>query len=211
MSTCPHLPASDADANARDQERLGSSTPLAVAVSVDVEEAGGSKLVPAAVKSFLATTKGELAGNGIPLVPVSPATEMWLREQQNEGGRISYRRGDSSFRVSAHCTVLRSDFVRAVDSNVRCFLGVCACDVNHFVTRYEVTVPRSVVTQQSPTFISSLRSLYATAAHLFTFAVALRFLVHASPFSVSAPLLVFLMLPQIYPRTSISIPYLPPP
>lgn len=86
----------------RFQERLGGSTPFAVAVSVDVEETE-DQLMPTSAKSFLATIKGELAGDGIPVVPVSPRTEIWLLEQQSEGGRVSYRRGDTNFRVSGQC------------------------------------------------------------------------------------------------------------
>lgn len=83
----------------RVQERLGSDLPFAVAVSIDTQEAGG-KLVAALAKSFIASIREDLASGGVPVVAVSPRTELWLREQEREGGRVSYRRGDSTFRVS---------------------------------------------------------------------------------------------------------------
>lgn len=83
----------------RFQERLGGPMPFAVAVSIDVEEAD-DQLMPTLDKSFLATVKAELEGDHIPVVLVSPRTEMWLLEQQREGGRVSYRRGGTDFRVS---------------------------------------------------------------------------------------------------------------
>lgn len=92
----------------RARERLGSGQfPLAVAVSVDVEddEGQGGLHLPSA-KAFLSTVKDEMAAEGVPVVPVSPRTELWLREQQSEGGRVSYRRGDSHFRVSKHQTAV---------------------------------------------------------------------------------------------------------
>ncbi|CAM9170099.1 unnamed protein product [Hapterophycus canaliculatus] len=81
----------------RTRERLGGGQiPFAVAVSVDVQEDHGPS---SAVKAFLISMKNEMAEEGIPVVAVSPQTELWLREQESEGGRVSYRRGDSHFRI----------------------------------------------------------------------------------------------------------------
>lgn len=90
---------------ARTRERLGGGQVLfAVALSVDFEDEGCvDSIVPtAAVKAFIGSMKDEMDLEGVPLVAVTPRTELWLREQESEGGRVSYRRGDSSFRVSCH-------------------------------------------------------------------------------------------------------------
>lgn len=87
----------------RARERLSSGdAPIAVAVSVDVQEEGrkGQQLSSSSVKVFIGSVKDEMAAEGIPVVAVSPRTELWLREQESEGGRVSYRRGDCHFRVS---------------------------------------------------------------------------------------------------------------
>lgn len=90
----------------RVRERLGGGqVPLAVAVSVDVEWDGGPSQ-STAIKAFLESAKDEMALEGVPAVAVSPRTELWLREQESEGGRVSYRRGDSQFRVG-YCVVNR--------------------------------------------------------------------------------------------------------
>lgn len=89
------------DAVFRTRERLGGAhIPFAVAVSVDVDDEPGGKLVLSSVKTFIRSMKDELAVDGVPVVAVSPRTELWLREQESEGGRVSYRRGDDHFRVS---------------------------------------------------------------------------------------------------------------
>ncbi|CAM9409137.1 unnamed protein product [Scytosiphon promiscuus] len=81
----------------RTRERLGGGhAPFAVAVSVDLPEDLG---LSSAVKTFISSVKDEMAQDGVPVVAVSPQTELWLREQQSEGGRVSYRRGDSHFRI----------------------------------------------------------------------------------------------------------------
>lgn len=86
----------------RTRERLGAGDhiPFAVAVSVDTEDNGTVRLDSSSVKSFLESVKEEMSVEGVPVVAVSPRTELWLREQESEGGRVSYRRGDSHFRVS---------------------------------------------------------------------------------------------------------------
>ena len=90
----------------RARERLGSSeAPIAVAVSVDVQEEGGKGQQissSSSVKALLSSVKDEMGADGVPVIAVSPRTELWLREQEREGGRVSYRRGDSQFRVSEH-------------------------------------------------------------------------------------------------------------
>lgn len=83
----------------RMKERLGHK-PFAVALSVDIDEIG-DKTVASAVKTILASVKQDLAIGGVPVVAVSPKTELWLREQVGEGGRVSYTRGDTYFRVSS--------------------------------------------------------------------------------------------------------------
>lgn len=91
---------------ARTRERLGGGqVPFAVALSVDFEDEGcvDSIAPTAAVKAFVGCMKEEMELEGVPLVAVTPRTELWLREQESEGGRVSYRRGDSSFRVSCRC------------------------------------------------------------------------------------------------------------
>ncbi|CAN0178796.1 unnamed protein product [Ectocarpus sp. 12 AP-2014] len=83
----------------RVRERLGGGqVPLAVAVSFDVEWDGGPSQ-STAMKAFLESVKDEMALEGVPIVAVSPRTELWLREQKSEGGRVSYRRGDYQFRI----------------------------------------------------------------------------------------------------------------
>ncbi|CAN0522246.1 unnamed protein product [Laminaria digitata] len=85
------------------RERLGNSDArIAVAVSVDVQDGSWSWLLcsPESVKEMLNSVKNEMAKEGVPVVAVSPRTELWLREQESEGGRLSYRRGASEFRVS---------------------------------------------------------------------------------------------------------------
>lgn len=84
----------------RMKERFGGNKPLAVALSVDIDEIG-EKTVASNVKMILASVKQELAIGGVPVVAVSPKTELWLREQVGEGGRVSYTRGDTHFRVSS--------------------------------------------------------------------------------------------------------------
>lgn len=85
----------------RARERVGRErAQLAVAVSIDVEGDAMSTLDSSSTKAFLDTMKRALAIEGIPVVAVSPRTELWLREQQNEGGRVAYSQGDSQFRVS---------------------------------------------------------------------------------------------------------------
>lgn len=93
----------------RFKDRLGSSSriPIAVAVSVDTEDVA---VVPSPAKAFLELVTEELAADNIPVVAVSPRTELWLREQECEGGRVSYQRGQSSFRVrltNISCIALR--------------------------------------------------------------------------------------------------------
>lgn len=91
----------------RTRERLGGGqAPFVVALSVDVEDEGGVGSIArtaAAVKAFVGSVKDEMDHEGVPVVAVTPRTELWLREQESEGGRVSYRRGDSNFRVSCHC------------------------------------------------------------------------------------------------------------
>lgn len=84
------------------RERFGDRpVPFAVALSVDLENGGGVGLsTTASVKAFVSSAKDEMALEGVPVVAVTPRTELWLREQEAEGGRVSYRRGDSQFRVS---------------------------------------------------------------------------------------------------------------
>lgn len=86
----------------RARERLGGGeAPIAVAVSVDAqEEEGKGQLISSSVKPLLDLVKAEMAAEGVPVVAVSPRTELWLLEQESEGGRVSYHRGDSQFRVS---------------------------------------------------------------------------------------------------------------
>ena len=86
----------------RARERLGSGeAPIAVAVSVDAQKDDGKGQLPSSsVKPLLDFVKDEMAAEGVPVVAVSPRTELWLLEQESEGGRVSYRRGDSQFRVS---------------------------------------------------------------------------------------------------------------
>lgn len=98
----------------RARERLGSSeAPIAVAVSVDVQEEGGKgqqlSSSSSTVKALVGSVKDEMAAQGVPVVAVSPRTELWLREQESEGGRVSYRRGDSQFKVS-ECHLFISAF-----------------------------------------------------------------------------------------------------
>lgn len=90
---------------ARTRERLGGEqVSFAVALSVDFadEECFDSIAPTAAVKAFVSSVKDEMEVEGVPVVAVTPRTELWLREQESEGGRVSYRRGDSSFRVRCH-------------------------------------------------------------------------------------------------------------
>lgn len=113
----------------RTRERLGGSQiPFAVAVSVDVEEDKG--LSPD-VKAFLSAVKDEMAHEGVPVVAVSPRTELWLREQESEGGRVSYRRGESYFRVSCllplsppWCIIASKTYI-GVDVFTLCALCMC--------------------------------------------------------------------------------------
>lgn len=84
----------------RMKERFRGHKPFAVALSVDIDEIG-EKTVSSAVKTILASVKEELALDGVPVVAVTPQTELWLREQVGEGGRVSYTRGDTYFRVSS--------------------------------------------------------------------------------------------------------------
>eukprot|EP00752_Nemacystus_decipiens_P007085 g6347.t1 len=78
----------------------GRHVPFAIALSVDFENGGELGLaITASVKTFVSSAKDEMALEGVPVVAVTPRTELWLREQVEEGGRVSYRRGDSQFRV----------------------------------------------------------------------------------------------------------------
>lgn len=79
------------------KKRLGGNVPFAIAVSIDAE---GHSLEQTQAKSYLSSIADGLAAEGTPMVAVSPRTELWLREQESEGGRVSYRPGQSSFRVS---------------------------------------------------------------------------------------------------------------
>lgn len=85
------------------RERFGGRcVRFAVALSVDCEDEGDVGLAATpSVKAFVRSVQQELEVEGIPVVAVTPRTELWLREQEEEGGRVSYRRGDSQFRVSA--------------------------------------------------------------------------------------------------------------
>lgn len=78
------------------KDRLGGEIPFVVAVSIDVEY---TSLETSKAKDLLSCVSSELAGLGVRMITVSPRTELWLRDQQNEGGRISYRLGASTFRV----------------------------------------------------------------------------------------------------------------
>ena len=81
----------------------GRHVPFAVAVCVDFENGAEFGLATmTSVKAFLSSVKNEMALEGVPVVEVTPRTELWLREQEQEGGRVSYRRGDTQFRVSCH-------------------------------------------------------------------------------------------------------------
>lgn len=84
------------------RERFGGRhVPFAVALSVDFENGGESGLpTTESFKAFVSCAKEEMALEGVPVVAVTPRTELWLREQEEEGGRVSYRRGDAQFRVS---------------------------------------------------------------------------------------------------------------
>lgn len=88
------------------RERFGGrQVPFAVALSVDFDGVGEcGPATMASVKAFVDSAKDEMAVEGVPVVAVTPRTELWLREQRGEGGRVSYRRGDSYFRVSSHRT-----------------------------------------------------------------------------------------------------------
>lgn len=88
------------------RERFGGRhVPFAVALSVDFENGGEFGLATTtSVEAFISSAKDEMALEGVPVVAVTPRTELWLREQEEEGGRVSYRRGDAQFRVSCHRT-----------------------------------------------------------------------------------------------------------
>lgn len=82
------------------RERFGGRhVPFAVALSVDFEDGEGFGPAVESVKALISSAKEEMALEGVPVVAVTPRTELWLREQEGEGGRVSYRRGDSQFRV----------------------------------------------------------------------------------------------------------------
>lgn len=86
------------------RERFGGrDVPFAVALSIDFENGGEFGLATmTSVNAFISSAKEEMALEGVPVVAVTPRTELWLREQEEEGGRVSYRRGDAQFRVSCH-------------------------------------------------------------------------------------------------------------
>lgn len=86
------------------RERFGGRhVQFAVALSVDFDDGGEfGPAKNATVKAFVSSARDEMALEGVPVVAVTPRTELWLREQQGEGGRVSYRRGDAQFRVSGH-------------------------------------------------------------------------------------------------------------
>eukprot|EP00903_Cladosiphon_okamuranus_P013173 g12286.t1 len=83
------------------RERFGGRhVPFAIALSVDFENGGEFGLATmTSVEAFVSSVKDEMALEGVPVVAVTPRTELWLREQEEEGGRVSYRRGDAQFRV----------------------------------------------------------------------------------------------------------------
>lgn len=121
---------------ARTRERLGGGqVPFAVALSVDFEDEGyvDSIATTAAVKAFIGDMK-EMDLEGVPVVAVTPRTELWLREQESEGGRVSYRHGDSSFRVRSHSElahVSASDAVGGINPfqlMMPCPLWLCFAD-----------------------------------------------------------------------------------
>jgi len=91
------------------RERFGGRrVQFAVALSVDCEDEGGLGLAAiASAKAFIRSVQEELEAEGVPVVAVTPRTELWLREQEEEGGRVSYRRGDSQFRVRATAIAIR--------------------------------------------------------------------------------------------------------
>lgn len=107
------------------RERLGGGkVKLAVAVSVDVEDDGVGKLVPSVVRSFLGGVRDDEELKGVPVLAVSPRTELWLRQQESEGGRVSYRRGDSSFRVSLNrsCVAMFCGISRCRGRSIYCLV-----------------------------------------------------------------------------------------
>ena len=93
--SCIHTAAS------RTKERLGLQVPFAIAASVDMDEIGEQQ-VASTVKTFLTSVKEDLAVEGIPVIAITPRTELWLREQVSEGGRVSYIPGGKHFRVSGY-------------------------------------------------------------------------------------------------------------
>lgn len=129
-------PVKAAVVHARERLGGGDKVKLAVAVSVDVEDDGAGKLVPSVIRCFLDEVRDDKELEGVPISVVSPRTELWLREQESEGGRVSYRRGDSSFRVRLNesCDVLRCFEVSWVDGAIlmiasslsRCTRIICA-------------------------------------------------------------------------------------
>lgn len=111
------------------RERLGGDkVKLAVAVSVDVEDDGAGKLVPSVVRSFLDEVRDDKELEGVPVLAVSPRTELWLRQQESEGGRVSYRRGDSNFRVRLNqsCDAMFCGVSRCCGRSKCCF-ACCRC------------------------------------------------------------------------------------
>ncbi|CAM9188807.1 unnamed protein product [Discosporangium mesarthrocarpum] len=92
--TAPANPCPIEAAYALARGRLASPIPIAVAVSID-----STSLKPSAVQDRLLTARAKLASLGVPMVPVTPWGELWLLQQEQEGGRVSYCRGSSHFTV----------------------------------------------------------------------------------------------------------------
>lgn len=119
------------------RERLGGDkVKLAVAVSIDVEDDGVGKLVPSVIRSFLGELRDDKELQGVPILAVSSRTELWLRQQESEGGRVSYRRGDSNFRVRLNqsCDAMVCG-VSGRRGRSNCCLACCKCSINctHFM------------------------------------------------------------------------------